>query len=365
MTESPAGDAIALNETSGAVSPPFDVLMGMFEKGEIIPFLGAGVSSFAAAQDGGAPPSAQTLSEDLAKKAGISIFHNGCSHPRMDLARIASYYQYCVAPRPTLDEMITETLSNPAFKPNALHHFLAAGALKKPMLIITTNYDNLLEQAFRNVGAPFEVVATPVNDFVYVGEVEPIGYKAADQVGTELAGGVLHFCWMPEEISKIDSVDEAPDKDLCDFVRVNEKELLFDLNHRSVIYKVHGTVPLNDDGDRGYLIAEEDYTRFLGRMENCGIVPTGVRAIITQKKKYAGRNVPANHLLFLGYSIRDWNLRVLLEELKVGREQSTLEQHYAIMKKPEQEDYKLLTKRNINVYDWDLGEFATEMGRRL
>jgi hypothetical protein len=349
--------------------PPYDVLTGRLLKGEIIPFLGAGASAFALDQDGGAPPSAKTLSESLARGSGISIKYDGCNHPRMDLARIASYYQYFVAPRPSLDEVITTEILNPRFKPNPLHRFLARAALLKPMLIITTNYDNLLEQAFKEAGAPFEVVATPVNDFVYVSKTEPIRNKAADELGTEMAGGVLHWPRRKsletedsERVSEENLGRESPQTD--DFERVSEKDLLFDLNQRSVIYKVHGTVPLNDAGDRGYLIAEEDYIRFLGRMEHGG-VPTGIRAIITRKKKFGGHNVPANSLLFLGYSIQDWNLRVLLEELKIGREQSDFERHYAIMKQPVQEDEKLLGKKNINVYDCDLGAFAAEMSARL
>src|SRR5438045_2142974 len=119
----------------GWIAPPtppgpglYDELIDRFLAGEIIPFLGAGASAFAAAQEGGAPPGANGLSDQLARRAGISINFDSCGHRRMDLAKIASYYQHCVAPRRRLDALITTEIGNPGFRPNILHEFLASVA---------------------------------------------------------------------------------------------------------------------------------------------------------------------------------------------------------------------------------------------
>jgi SIR2-like domain len=348
----------SIDNCSGAVlsRPPgtglFKELMDRLLEGEIIPFLGAGASAFAADQDGGAPPSADNLSAILAERAEITITYDDCNHRRMNLARIASYYQHCTAPRHRLDALITTAISNPRFRPNILHRFLAGVALKRPLLIISTNYDNLLEQAFESVSAPFEVVATAVADLVYADDGGAGSNDADQHLGPEIAGGVLH--WVAGR--------QPPQED---FERIEGQRLLFDLRRRSVIYKVHGTVPLTDSGDRGYLLAEEDYTRFLGRMQHGGIVPGKILTVLNQKKKFGKELVPINSLLFLGYSIRDWNLQVLLEELGISHGRANEEKHYAIMRSCEKEEVELLGKKNIKVYDCDLGFFASEMSNEL
>jgi hypothetical protein len=327
----------------------YDILLdGLFE-GEIIPFLGAGASAFARDQEGGAPPDSSTLRRTLAEMAGVSATYNGCSHIRMDLAQVASYYQNCKATRRNLDRVIKTHIFNPKYQPNLLHRFLARVASIRPMLIITTNYDDLIERAFSAAEVPFEVVATPVNDLAYAGADETGDNEIASGIGSEKAGGVLHW-----------AADATPPQ--ADFVRVEARDVACNLTRNSVIYKVHGTVP-RAGGDGEYLIAEEDYTRFLGRMENSGIVPYAIRRKIMEKT--GERHVPRNSLLFLGYGIHDWNLRVLLEELRIGQGRSNEERHYAIMRECEREERELLQSRKITVYNYDLSKFTREIGERL
>jgi SIR2-like domain len=332
----------------------WDPLVSMLRSGTLVPFLGAGASSFAADQEGGAPPSGFRLGEKLATRAALEPIcgFSGCQHKRLDLARLASYYQNCIAPRWQLDEWLKSEIAVPTFRPNELHRLIARVAKIKPMLIITTNYDDLLEQAFDEAKIPFEVIATNAVDLAYP-SCPTVGSEPTE-LGPEKAGGILH------------RISNNPNKK---FETVPADDIIFDLNKRSVIYKIHGSVPsvqdnsdVNDSG--GYLIAEEDYARFLGRMAH-GLIPNVIMMELRAKRKIGPVKVPAYSFLFLGYSMQDWNLRVLLEELQVGQGRRTEELHYAIMLGGDLIEKQLLDKQRIRAIDYDLGKFATEVGKLL
>jgi hypothetical protein len=270
-----------------------------------------------------------------------------CERARFDLAQLASYYQSCVGTRPRLDNLLKIQISNPQFAPNPLHHMLARIARRQPMLIITTNYDDLLEKAFDSPAdggspVPYELIVTPADDLAY-----PADSEDDLQVGPEYAGHLLHW---------------KSGQDQTDFTHVRGFELSFDLTQRSVIYKIHGSVPRGNSWPGGYIIAEEDYARFLGQMDRKGIVPEPIMSLIGKKIKVGpNRAVPMYSLLFLGYSMRDWNLRVLLEQLRVGQRGVGLERHYAFMKAPHQIEREMLEQRRVKVFDCDLTRMVSKL----
>lgn len=256
--------------------PPWEVLCDLLMKGKIIPFLGAGASAYCCEQPGGAPPTGAALTETLAKRSALKTECeceiSGCTRPRFDLARIASYYQTCVASRLSLDDLLKEQIGKPTFVPNPLHYLLARVARRTPLLIITTNYDDLLERAFNDPGdgqppVSYEVVVTPADELAYAENVD-----SEAEPGPEHAGAVWH--WIS---------GEGQD----DFKPILGSELAFDLNRRSVIYKIHGSVPRGSTWRGGYLIAEEDYARFLGQMEKRGIIPDAITSQIGRKIRVA------------------------------------------------------------------------------
>jgi hypothetical protein len=332
------------------LEPPWPVLAQRFRTGQLIPFLGAGASAYCKDQAGGAPPSVSDLIQKLATNAQLALHCNtpGCQQFRFDLARLASYYQTCVDARTGLDEFLKSEIADPNFSPNPLHHLLARIARAKPMLIITTNYDDLLEKAFDKPAdggepVPYEVLVTPVDDLAYEAE-------SSEGTGPEHAGGI----WRREAGGE-----------QSDFTRVSGTELGLDINHRSVIYKIHGSVPRGTSWAGGYLIAEEDYARFLGRMDRQGIVPGAIISHIVKKTKRGSHAVRDYSLLFLGYGMRDWNLRVLLEQLHVGRQPSNRERHYAFVWRPDHMEESLFSKRNVEVYDCDLARFVASIAARV
>jgi SIR2-like domain len=137
-------------------------------------------------------------------------------------------------------------------------------------LIITTNYDDTLEREFLKVHEPFDVVSYTARD-------------CADR------GKFIHW---PYEGGKV-VIENAS-------TYVTE----LPLKRRTVILKLHGTVNRSDDNEDSYVVTEDDYIDYLARTDLSGLLPS---AITAQLKK--------SNILFLGYSMQDWNLRAIFHRL--------------------------------------------------
>jgi hypothetical protein len=356
-----------------------DVVRDRLFEGTLIPFLGAGASSFAGVAH---PPSGRALLEVLAKKCGIrqqcehgcggtALYCNeNCRRPRYDLARIASYYQLVKESRLTLDVELTDWIGRAEFRPNGLHRLLARVARLQPLLIVTTNYDDLLERAFDELAAeqpelgpiPYEVIATAADLLAYRDTAAGDGGLGEsildDQATAPMSGhgGVLY--------RRIGGQPGRTDDDA--FKEVYPAGLAFDLTRRSVIYKVHGSVPRGANWDGGYLIAEEDYVRFLGKMDREDIYPHAIKNIIRSKAaRRQGRRKKANALFLLGYSMSDWNLRVLMDQLGVGYGQPGTERHYGVFRQLDPISDQLLIKRNFTAFDLDLNDFVAQFSEAM
>ena len=70
-----------------------------------------------------------------------------------------------------------------------------------------------------------------------------------------------------------------------------------------------------------------------------------------------------SHLLFLGYGMRDWNLRVLLRRL--WRDQRRHYASWAVQLRPDPIELRFWTKRGVDVLDADLDDYVKEVGARV
>ena len=68
---------------------------------------------------------------------------------------------------------------------------------------------------------------------------------------------------------------------------------------------MHGSISA-DSGWDSFVVTEEDYVEFLSRMTDNKAIPSILIDYFQER-----------NFLFLGYSLRDWNLRVLLRRLAV------------------------------------------------
>jgi hypothetical protein len=121
-----------------------------------------------------------------------------------------------------------------------------------------------------------------------------------------------------------------------------------------VILKIHGGFPRNATapGERqsapgelpGYVITEDHYIDYLTRTELSNLVP--VRLV---------QHLSMCRFLFIGYGLRDWNLRVILHRISSATALSYTS--WAIQKGPSALDRKFWSRRNIDILEIDIEEY--------
>lgn len=185
------------------------------------------------------------------------------------------------------------TVLDAEYPPTSLHKLLARlpGLLRErgapQQLIVTTNYDDLIERAFDEVEEPFDLV----------------WYEA--KRGTS-HGRFLHRPHGGEPVPI-----ERPNKYAA-----------LALSERTVILKLHGAFDRSDPKGDSYVITEDNYIDYLAGGDVGGQIPIAVR-----------ERMADSHFLFLGYSLRDWNLRVILQRIW-GTQQLDLKS-WAVQREPE------------------------------
>jgi hypothetical protein len=228
-----------------------------------------------------------------------------------DLARVALHI-HTAKDVPSLVRMVKAIINDDESKskPSPLLQVLA----KLPFnLIVTTNYDRLMERALAH-RQPF-VVVQPLKGF------ESGEYKKLEQ---DLAG------YMADE--------KGP-----------------------ILYKIHGSFDEKKDpltlkikDNSAIVISEEDYIRFLTLIgkETAGI-PNLIKASLKDST-----------LLFLGYSLEDWDIRTLYKGLIETLDPSEKRTSFAIQWDPPDFWVDYWKKKGIEIYSMDLYKFAKELEQR-
>lgn len=300
--------------------PPYGVIAQRLKASAVVPFLGAG-ASFVGRTPGAAwdpssrvlLPSGRELSSLLADETS---FPSTSPAERYELAKVASYYAD-VNGRPLLRNRLREVLSGDC-PCGPLHRFLAAVTV--PLVIVVTNYDTLLEKAFREAGRPYDLVVHP-----------------ADR--KDFANAVL---WWPHGAAE--PTPQAPNR------------LDIDLGTTTVIYKMHGTIDARSSAWDSFVITEEDYVDFLSRMTASTAVPPLLLEHFRERS-----------FLFLGYGLGDWNLRVILKNLRKylgGRGSDDYDEalpSWAIQYQPSELERTLWKRRNVSIFDLTLDEFVARL----
>jgi DNA-binding SARP family transcriptional activator len=191
-----------------------------------------------------------------------------------ELTRVAQYVALMKGSGPLYDEL--HELLAPRAEPTSIHRFFARlppvlrerGAPHQ--LIVTTSYDLALEQAFLDAGEEFDVVS----------------YLAAGRD----RGKFCHF---------------ASDGTMRVVDVPNTYATELELERRTVILKLHGSVdPGSERTWESFVITEDDYIDYLVHSDLATAIPVGLAARLRR-----------SHFLFLGYGMREWNLRLVLNRL--------------------------------------------------
>ncbi len=319
------------NASHNQLPIPYEAIDRAFQRGNVIPFLGAGIN-FGHRPPGTSwkksaelfLPSGAELSYHLAKMSRFPLLED-CQ--RTNLAKVASYYEEIVGRPDLCDDLFEVFAQNPAqpyYPLCRIHEYLAR--IPKLRLVITTNYDLLLEEAFKQAQRRFFVIIHRT----YIHERDTVSEEAR-------LGKVLWYEYDPAKASAPHQVAYGDPRDLS---------LSIDAQEATVIYKMHGTASKHL-GD--YIISEEDYMDFLTRMTQNTALPNVVCEYL-----------PNRRFLFLGYGLGDWNTRVVLSELS-KKAQHSLNKSWAIQFEPSLLEKKLWAKRSVEIFHADIDKFVEEL----
>jgi DNA-binding SARP family transcriptional activator len=289
------------------VAPPsledhYDEVLRAFAAGRLVPVLGPGAGSVAG--------------EDLARLLAERFELHGET-------RGLAYVSQAVAARngvgPLHDEL-HQALDRDV-EPSPLHAWLAAlppllRARGKPQqLIVSTSFDTGVERAFEAAGEELDVV-------VYVA-------SGRDR------GKFLHI---------------APDGAALVVAEPNAYTGLA-LEERAVLLKIHGHVDRSGDREReSFAVCEDDHIDYLVAGDAAGAVPVQLAARLRR-----------SHLLFLGYAVDDWSLRVFLR--RVWGSDRLAYRSWAVQPSAEPVAGELWRERGAEVYEASLGTYAEELAR--
>ena len=321
---------------------PYEAIAEALQEGAVVPFLGAGVN-FGHRTPGNVwkndepfLPSGAELSRYLARKSAFPLQDD---HHRTDLAKVSSFFEENVGRgrlRKELHEIFAPLPPVPDYPTCSIHDYLAG--IPKLRLVITTNYDILAEKAFAAAKRAFYlVIHTVTQDNQLDMQVRA---PANTPLPHNLQGQVLWWKYDPANPQAPFAPQRDDPRDLAKFI---------DSDADTVIYKMHGTVSKQDRRWDNYVISEDDYVEFLSRMTNDTAVPNVV-----------WEHLHFRQLLFLGYGLGDWNLRVVLREIfrktRFGQNKS-----WAIQFKPSELEKELWSQRGVKIYDIDINEFVKEL----
>jgi hypothetical protein len=285
---------------------PYPLIKRGLQDGKVIPFLGAGASLGMRNPKSEPWCFGKTDGLPLGSEIGSYLASlSGLAHPPADLATIAQYFEY-QGGRAVLDHTLDDCLAQPSTIPQ-VHHYLSK--LPGPLIIVTTNYDDLLERAFMKAGHEFDLIAY------------------SNTTGTRES---LLFWENGSQMTEIPTNELSPSF------------------KRTVIYKFHGFRTPNLAQESQYVITEDDYIEFLSRMVATKALPP---SLVERFKSHA--------FLFLGYSLADWNLRLLLNLVSRGRAKQT--KSWAIQHEIHPFERPIWEQRNVNLYELSLSDFLSNL----
>jgi hypothetical protein len=281
-----------------------------------VPFLGAGVNVGSERYEG------LLLGRQLAQEflKTRNFIYEGPESERENLSKVSLQFEM----RTTRNDLIgklKELIPDDDYEPSPLLVTLAKLPLR---LIITTNYDRLMEQALE--------MANKIEGKHYITIVQPpAGWDVRSKP---------HLQRQFEEWAAFDGL---------------------------LLYKIHGSFigPTSrkknlapkgaaDSPKCPLIITEEDYIEFMTAMGTRDGERVGIPDCIRDRMQRA-------MLLFLGYGLEDWDIRSLYKGLIDSLEKDDRRDSFAIQKEPNELWKTFWGDRKVRIKDFDLYQFADEL----
>jgi len=291
--------------------------------GRLIVFLGAGASlnSRSASIPANSLPSGGELARDLVTALNDPVGNNHLQDG--DLCQVS---QYCATVQ---SEMWLYTQLRPIFTdrylPTSLHESVASvvsrqlknGRAPKAPLVITTNYDLIMEHALASYQASHAIA------------YDTLVYHQLD------GRGIFHL--YRSDHPEPDKAEIIENPDSFDGIAVTGARLSY-LDRRPVLLKIHGSSHLSDPLMDSYVISQDDYIRYLIHMNVSRFLPSQIAGVL-----------PQHPCLFVGYGLRDWNINALLAYFW-GQRSKTMTS-YAVQWQPSPVDDCLWEEKDVSLYD--------------
>lgn len=289
-------------------------------RGHVVPVLGAGANlcdrtakeCFAVGDN---LPNGHELAAHLAVKFDTEV------EDARDLLRVSQAAVLDLGDGPVFEELRRVFVHE--FQPTSLHTFLAGipklmaerGVPVHPQLIVSTNYDDLLERTFEAAGVPYDLV-------YYLGQGDAEHHNQ---------GKFVHL--LPDGDRRIIEVAN-------EYVEVTP-------DTRTVILKVHGAAR-KDEHEDSWVITEDHYIDYLTRTNLSELMPVKLLEKLLN-----------THFLFLGYAMRDWNLRVILHRIWTQRDHGW--QSWAVQLDPDPVDEAFWEEKGVDIQPLQLSSYIADL----
>jgi DNA-binding SARP family transcriptional activator len=249
------------------------------------------------------------LAEQLARR--FEYAENG-----HELARVAQFVLLTKGSGPLYEEL--DRLLQAAATPTEVHRFFASLPpwLRERglphQLLVTTSYDLALEQALLDAGEEFDVVS-------YLASGRDRG----------------RFCHR----------DPSGETRVIDLPNTYATEL--SLEQRTVVLKLHGGLD-----SESFVVTEDDYIGYLARTDVGASVPVALAAKLRR-----------SHFLFLGYGMREWSLRLVLDRMCAGEPPAW--RSWAVLAEARPLEREFWRERKIDLLEQPLDGYVRALAERL
>jgi hypothetical protein len=312
-----------------------DDMLKLMKNGLLMPFFGAGVNlanrppGTTFVPDGPYLPNGSELSEDLLREFECSLA-NPCELPEQlpmgarckwkeqSLLRV-SWYVSAIKGKASLYHYLQKVFAVDR-RPTDVHEFFARfpkrlsekGYPVPQQLIVTTNYDELLERAFDAADEPYDVFSYVIDSDSELGKFSHTPHKRE-----------------PVVIS-------------------NPTTYVPQINH-TIILKIHGTAHPQDWENSTFVITEDDYIDYAA-LVNFDKIP----AVLANKMLH-------RRFLYLGYSLSDWNFRVFLRGIKARSRFN--DPTWAIMQRHDEWERLYWKEHKVEIIQMSLGDHIEILNR--